>query len=138
MIIIDEYLAVRVVGGDWPAGMPDDQLALPTMGQWRLLQAMHHPRGGQLSQVLAGLSEADRAALRFPHPEVLQVLDLRPLLDHAARLAARYRGTGLRNAEILAAGLAQRADLWFGHPANIGAAVTTAAADLGLAVQVAT
>lgn len=30
VIVIDEYLAVRVVGGAWPEGLPDDEdLGLP-------------------------------------------------------------------------------------------------------------
>jgi hypothetical protein len=137
MIIVDEYIAVRVVLGLWPESMPDDDVAIPTMGHWRLLQALHHPRGGQLTRILAPLSEQDRAALRWPHPEVLQVLDSRPLLDSAARLAARYGG-GLRNAEVLAAGVANHAELWFGAGANIGPAITAGAEGLGLAVHVST
>lgn len=44
MIVIDEYLAVRVVGGAWPEGLPDDEeLALPASRHWRLLQRMHAP-----------------------------------------------------------------------------------------------
>ncbi len=69
--------------------MPLDELGLPTMGHWRLLQALHKPRGGQLTRILASLSDPARSALRWPHPEVMQVLDLRPLLDDAARLAVR-------------------------------------------------
>lgn len=137
MLIIDEYIAVRVVVGDWPTEMPDDEVALPMMGHWRLLQALHHPRGGQLTRILAAISDPARTALRWPHPEVLQVLDPRPLLDRAAALAARYGG-GLRNAEILAAGIANRAELWFGTPANVGPTITDGAAGLGLAVHVAT
>lgn len=102
----------------------------------RLLQALHHSRGGQLPRILSPLPEPDRAALRWPHPEVIQVLDLRPLLDHAARLAARYGG-GLRNAEILAAGVANHADLWFGTPANIGTTIADSAGQIGLAVRIA-
>lgn len=137
MIIIDEYIAVRVVSGDWPAEMPVDELGLTTMGHWRLLQALHKPRGGQLTRILASLSDPARSALRWPHPEVMQVLDPRPLLDDAARLAARFGG-GLRNAEILAAGMANRAELWFGAPANVGPAIADGAVQLGLHVHVAT
>ena len=64
MIIVDEYIAVRVVLDLWPGEMPDDDVALPTMGHWRLLQALHNPRGGQLTRILGPLSEQDRAALR--------------------------------------------------------------------------
>jgi hypothetical protein len=137
VIIVDEYLAVRVILGQWPDAMPDDEVALPTMGHWRLLQALHHPRGGQLTRILSPLPEPDRSALRWPHPEVLQVLDPRPLMDRAAALAGRYGG-GWRNAEILAAGVANRAELWFGTPNNVGPSITDGAAGLGLAVHIAT
>ena len=93
----DEYIAVRVVGGDWPTGLPDDELALPASRHWRLLQALHGGRGGQLSQLLSPLSPTGRDGIRWPHPEVLQVLDPPPLLDRAAMLAARFRGDGTVN-----------------------------------------
>ena len=41
MIVIDEYIAARVVGGDWPDDLPDDDLGLPATRHWRLLQALH-------------------------------------------------------------------------------------------------
>jgi hypothetical protein len=47
MTEIDEYLAVRVLGGDWPDALPDDELVvLPSNRHWRLLQALHSLRGG--------------------------------------------------------------------------------------------
>lgn len=135
MIIIDEYLSMRVVNGRWPEEMPDGELGLPMMAHWRLIQAMHQPRGGQLTQALAELSDSARSSLRRPHPEVLQVLDPRPLLDDAGRLVALYGGS-LRNGEILAAGIANHADLWFGRADNVGPAITSGATELGLAVHV--
>ena len=138
MIVIDEYLALRVLGGDWPAGLPDgDDLALPASRHWRLLQRVHAPGGGQLSRRLAALPERDLAVVRHPHPEVLQILDPRPLLDDAAALAARYGG-GLLVAETLAAGLFHGRTLWFGMDANVGRHLARASDDLGVAVQVVT
>jgi hypothetical protein len=32
MIVVDEYLASRVVSGDWPLGLPDDQDVALTAG----------------------------------------------------------------------------------------------------------
>ena len=55
--MIDEYLAVRVIGGDWPDGLADDELALPATRHWRLLQRVHTPGTGQLSQLLAELRQ---------------------------------------------------------------------------------
>jgi len=105
VILIDEYLAIRVLGGAWPDGLPDDDLGLTASRHWRLLQRIHAPAGGQLSRRLEALPIEDLGVVRHPHPEVLQILDSRPLLDDAARLAARYGG-GLLIAESLAAALA--------------------------------
>jgi hypothetical protein len=138
VIVIDEYLALRVLGGDWPAALPDDDdLGLPASRHWRLLQRVHAPSGGQLSQRLAALPERDLAVVRHPHPEVLQVLDPRPLLDDAAALAARYGG-GLLAAETLAAGLLHSRALWFGTDANVGRFLARAADELGIAIHVLT
>lgn len=138
MIVVDEYLAVRVLRGTWPVGLPDDQLALTASRHWRLLQALHGHRGGQLSRLFAGTSPALVAAIRWPHPSVLAILDPRPLLDQAAVVAARLGGTGLLVAETLVAGLAHGRQLWFGTPANVGRRLELAAGELGLAVRVST
>jgi hypothetical protein len=136
VIVIDEYLAVRVMFARWPEGLPNDELVVPASRHWRLLQALHSPRGGQLSHALFPLSEPNRAALRWPHPEVLQVLDPRPLLDEAAMIAARFGGTGLLIAETLVAGLAHSRQLWFGTPANVGRLLERAAGELGIELHV--
>jgi hypothetical protein len=136
VIVIDEYLAVRVLRARWPVGLPDDDLVLPASRHWRLLQALHGGRGGQLSQLFATATPAVITAIRWPHPEVLQVLDPRPLLDEAAIVAARFGG-GLLIAETLAAGLAHGRQLWFGTPANVGRVLERAAEDLGVTVHLA-
>lgn len=136
MFVIDEYMTVRVVLGDWPPRLPDDELTLPSTRHWRLLQALHSPRGGQLSQVLSVQPDPDRDVVRYPHPEVFQVVDPRPLLDEAAAIAARYGGTGLLIAETLAAGLSFGRQLWFGMNAHVGRVMGRAAGDLGIAVHV--
>ena len=138
MLVIDEYLALRVVRGDWPDELPDDDLVLPASRHWRLLQAVHSPRGGQLSQLIGALSSAGRDAIRHPHPEVLEVLDPRPLLDGAAAIAGRYGGTGWLIAETLAAGVAHGSMLWFGTEQNVGGLVHRAAPELGITIRVAT
>lgn len=137
MLVVDEYVAVRALSGDWPHDMPDDELGLPASRHWRLLQRVHHPGTGRLSRLLAGLSGGDLAVVRWPHPEVLQVLDPRPLLDEAAVVAARYGG-GLLVCETLAAGLTYGRELWFGTTANVGPITRRAANELGLAVHVTT
>lgn len=137
--MIDEYLAVDVVRGEWPDGLPDDDaLVLPVTRRYRLLQRIHDPGSGQLSAILAQLSGTGRETIRHPHPEVLQVLDPRPLLDEAASIGACYRIGGLLVTETLAAGLTHRRALYFGTDANIGRRMREIAADLGIAVHVVT
>lgn len=136
MIVIDEYLAVRLAAGGWPSALPDDEVVLPTSRHWRLLQALHGSRQGQLSRLLDGFGPSARDGVRHPHPEVFGVLDPRPLLDEAAIIAARYGGTGWLIAETLAAGLAFGEQLWFGLDANVGRVVERAAGELGITIQV--
>jgi hypothetical protein len=137
LIVIDEYLAVDVVRGAWPDELPDDDsVVIPSTSYYRLLQRIHNPRSGQLSAVLARLSPADREAIRHPHPEILQVLDPRPLLDDGAAIGARYHTGGLLVTETLAAGFAHGRQLWFGTAANIGRRMADIAADLGVAIHV--
>lgn len=127
---------MRVLRAQWPTGLPDDDLALTASRHWRLLQALHGARGGQLSQLFAGAPADVVSAVRWPHPEVLQVLDPRPLLDEAAVLAAHFGGTGLLTAETMAAGLAHGRQLWFGTGANVGRLLERAAGELGIELQV--
>lgn len=136
--MIDEYLAVDVALGDWPTGLPDDEaLLLPASRHFRLLQRIHQPSGGQLTATLSRLGDTDRQALRNPHPEVLQILDPRPLLDEAARIGARYHTGGLLICETLAAGLLHGRQLWFGTRRNIGDRLATIAHDLDITIHLA-
>ncbi len=135
MLVIDEYLAVRVLVGAAPDELDlDETLVLPAYRHYRLLQRIHTPGTGQLSQIL---SEADEAAIRRPHPEVLQILDPRPLLDEAARIGAAYGSAGLLVGETLAAGLTYGRQLWFGTSRNVGRRLSEIAADLGIELHVA-
>jgi hypothetical protein len=136
VIVIDEYLAVRVIAGVWPDGLPDDDVAITASRWWRLLQRIHDPGIGQLSSVLASLSADDLQVLRRPHPEVLDVLDPRPLLDDAAAINARYHSAGLLLAESLCAGLVHGRQLWFGWQRNVGVRLAEVAAELDIAVNV--
>jgi hypothetical protein len=138
VIVIDEYLAVDVLRGQWPDGLPDDELGLPATHHYRLLQRVHQPGTGRLSQILAGLSAAGREAIRRPDPDVVEVLDSRPLLDQAAWIAARYRTGGLLFTETLAAGLIHRRQLFFGTADNVGDRFAQIATDLGIAITVLT
>ena len=134
MLIVDEYLAIRILVGDIPTEIdPDETFALPAYRHYRLLQRVHAPGTGQLTSLL---DETDLAAIRRPHPEVLQILDPRPLLDDAAAIGAAYNAAGLLNGETLAAGLAHGRQLWFGTPRNIGKRLTEIAEDLDIAIHI--
>lgn len=135
MIVIDEYLVVRSLTGRVSGELLEDDLALPTSRQWRLLQALHGDRSGRLSRLLSQLSESGRLAVRFPHPEVFQVLDPRPLLDEAAGLAAQFNGTGWLVAESLVAARHHGQTLWFGETSNVGHLLRRAAGELGVRIN---
>lgn len=137
MPVIDEYLAVDVLVGDWPLGLPDDALVLPACRHFRLLQRIHKPGSGQLTGILDRLSPAGRDSLRYPHPEVLEILDPRPLLDRAASIGARYGTGGLLVTECLAAGFTHGRQLWFGTPRNVGRRLAETAEALGIAIRIA-
>ncbi|MGK2957597.1 MAG: hypothetical protein ACSLFB_04180 [Acidimicrobiales bacterium] len=137
MIVVDEYLAARVVAGDWPDGLPDDDdIALTAARHWRLLQRIHKPSGGQLTGTIERLIQGELHALRFPHPEVLHVIDPRPLLDDAAEINARYNAGGLLISESLAAGLLHHRQLWFGSARNVGLRLASVAEDLAITIHV--
>lgn len=137
MIVVDEYLALRSLTGVLPADLPDEPLALTTSAHWRILQRIHTPGTGQLSQALSALSPAGRAVLRKPVPAVLEILDPRPMLDQAAAIAAAYGNTGWLIAETLVAGLAHGRQLWFGTERNVGRRMREIADDLGVTILIA-
>jgi len=138
VLVIDEYLAVDVLLGDWPAALSDDDtLVLPTTRHFRLLQRVHNPGTRQLTGILDRLSATGRDSLRHPHPEVLQILDPRPLLDEAASIGARYRTGGLLMVETLAAGLAYGHQLWFGTQRNVGRRLAEIAAEFNITINLA-
>ena len=68
---------------------------------------------------------------------MLEVLDPRPLLDEAARIAAAYGGTGLLVAETVTAALRHGKQLWFGTERNVGQRLRLIADDLGIEIHVA-
>jgi len=128
VLVIDEYLAVRVLVGARPDELPDDEaLVLTAYRHYRLLQRIHQPGTGQLSRLLA---DSDQQAIRRPHPEILQILDPRPLLDEAAAIGARYSAAGLLVGETIAAGLTYGHQLWFGTQRNVGTRLAQIADDL--------
>jgi hypothetical protein len=109
---VDEYVALRVVFGDWPAEIPHDVLGLTYTRHWRLLSTMANPTGGRISRALAALSSQDRELIRRPHPDLLEVLD--------PRAAIRFQW-----------------DLYFGDPQNAVGPIREHAGVFGLNIIVA-
>ena len=137
MLVIDEYLAVDVTLGDWPAGLPDDEALLlpasplpapaansPAIGRPAHDQSGSAPRGGSPCA-------AQPAPQGSPDPRP------RPLLDEAARIGARYSTGGLLVCETLAAGLLNGRQLWFGTARNVGRRLAEIADDLDITIHTA-
>jgi hypothetical protein len=137
VIVIDEYLAVVWCAATGPMVCPTTTCPLyRPAGITPCCNESMTPGSGQLSAVLARLSETGRETIRHPYPEVLRILDPRPLLDEAASIGARFRTGGLLITESLAAGLAYGQALYFGTEANVGRRLNEIATALGIAVHV--
>jgi hypothetical protein len=135
LIVVDEYVTGRVVGGDWHSAFPDEELACrpATTSAWfRLSTAVE----AASRQIPAPLTPAGRDGIRHPDPEVLTVLDTRQLPDEAARITARFGG-GWLIGETLAAELAYGHQLYFGNRAKVGPTIIRAGRELGIRIQVA-
>jgi len=74
--------------------------------------------------------------MRYRHPEVLQVLDPRPILERAATLFARFNDTGWFVAETSAAGSRNGGTLWFGDEQNVGRPLKRAAEQRSIEIHV--
>jgi hypothetical protein len=125
---------VRVLGGDWPEGLPDAELRLPASRHWRPLQQVHTPSSGLLSRLLAALSGDHFEVVRWPYRDVLQVLDTCPLLDQA-RITARFGG-GWMVGETIAAGWAHGRCPHYGAADNFGPPERSAGSRAALDIRV--
>jgi hypothetical protein len=135
VLVVDEYLAVRVLGGGWPGG-------LPTRTSSPCLPAA---TGGSCSACTRPAAVTSRSCWRRcpavtqrrPLPAPRGPPDPRPLLDSVAWIAARYHAGGLLIAETLAAGLAHGHQLWSGSDRNVSRAMGSIAEDLEISVHIA-
>jgi hypothetical protein len=118
MRVVDEYVALRALFGDWPAEIPHDVLGLTYTRHWRLLSAMAVPTAGRISRGLAALGAEDRELVRRPHPDLLEVLDPRATSLLAADLLETIGPTSMLIAETLAAAIHFQSELYFGDPQN--------------------
>ena len=136
MRVVDEYVALRVLFGDWPAEMPHDVLGLTYARHWRLLSTMANPTGGRISRALAALGSQDRELIRRPHPDLLEVLDPRATSLLAADLLETIGPTSILIAETLAAAIRFQSDLYFGDPQNAVGPIREHAGVFGLNIIV--
>lgn len=136
MQIVDEYVALRVLVGDWPPEIPQDLLGLTYTRHWRLLSAMAVPTAGKISRRLGALSVEGRAAIRRPHPDLLEVLDPRATNLLAADLLSTIGATSMLIAETLAAALHHRSAVFFGDPQNAVGPIAEHARSLGVDLTV--
>lgn len=118
MRVVDEYVALRVLAGDWPAEIPLDVLGLTYARHWRLLSALAVPTVGRISRGLAALSSEDSEHLRRPHPDLLEVVDPRATSLLAADLLETIGPTSMLIAETLAAAIHFQSEVYFGDPQN--------------------
>lgn len=131
MQIVDEYVALRVLTGDWPSEMPEDLLG-PYTRHWRLLSATALPSGGRISRQLGALTDNGREAVRRPHPDLVEVLDPRTVAPLAADLLQTIGPTSMLIAETLAAAIHHRSPAFFGDPQNATGAIADHAHTLGV------
>ena len=80
----------------------------------------------------ATVKQSDRRTLMF-----WRLLDPRPYLDEAARISARFGGTGWLIAEAVTAALHHGGQLWYGTERNVGLRLREIAAELNIVVHVA-
>lgn len=109
MLIIDEYLAVRVLGGNWPDGAPATTSPSQRRGTGGYCSASTPPAGGNCPASSTSSAPPDARACATLTPKCSRSSTPRPLLDEAASIAARYGAGGLLIAESLRA-LARIAD----------------------------
>lgn len=136
MRVVDEYVALRVLAGDWPAEIPHDVLGLTYTRHWRLLSALAIPTFGRISRGLAALSGDDRERLRRPHPDLLQVLDPRDTSLLAADLLETIGPTSMLIAETLAAAIRFQSKVYVGDPQNAVGPMRKHARTLGVDIVI--
>lgn len=136
MRIIDEYVALRALAGDWPSELPHDLLGLTYARHWRLLSALAVPSRGRISSKVGALSGKARQAIRRPHPDLLEVLDPRPTSLLAADLLETIGPTSMLIAETLAAAIHHHSAIFFGDPQDARGVMAEHAQALGVEIVV--
>ncbi len=145
MILVDEFLAIRVIAGNSPEPLGGEPAALTYGRAYRLTRALLGSGPGRLqvpgrfTRLVDALGEGDQRAinewLADPDPAVLTVIDPRAYISGAAALQNTY-AVSLLQAETLAVGAEHDWPIYFGDPDSGPEPVQRAARDLGLDLRV--
>ena len=145
MILVDEYLAIRIISGNPPEGLGSAIAGLTYSRAYRLTRALSASGPGRLrvrgrfTRLVDGLGELDQRVLHEwlgnPNPAVLEIIDPRAFIRTTAALQNTY-ALSLLQAETLAASADQEWPIRFGDPDSASVAVHRAARELGLDLAV--
>ena len=153
MIICDDYLALRVIVAGRPASIPtNEHLAMTPSTWWRLLRPAHtildtRSQGtapeitGVFSRIFAASSNPQIEAIIDPNPQIIEILDSRPLLSLAASLGTNNttptrRSGSLNGLESLAAAVHHNGALWYGRERNVEPFIANRAPQLGIDINI--
>lgn len=145
MLLVDEYVALPSLAGRSPVAVQGQAIAITYGRAYRLSRALLDPGPGRLqvrgrfTRLADALSPADQHALRErlaePDPEVLTIVDPRPLIRATGAIQNTY-ALSMLQAETLAAALTHDWAIRFADAASAPDAVRQAADELGLDLQV--
>ncbi len=134
MIVVDEYIVLRVLAGSGEvAGVPDGIMGLTYLRHWRLVSAIAKSEGaGRLSRTLSQLDPSRRRFIEQPDARLLQVIDPRPLILSAGRAHGLVGGLSALMAETVAACLHHESAFYVGDPQNATGVLADKARSLGI------
>lgn len=137
MIVIDEYVALRVLDPAWDNPVLDERMILPYTRHWRLISAIAAPTvAGQLSARLKLLAPDAIEFIRRPHPDVIHIPDPREHALLAADLMTATGPTSLMFSETLAACVVYESAFHAGLAQNAVGKLAGHAQQLGIAIEI--
>lgn len=145
MFLVEEYVALPALAGRVPAALRGEPLAITYGRAYRLARALLDPGPGRLqvrgrfTRLVDGLAPSDQHTLRdklaTPDPEILTIVDPRPLIRCHRRNPEHY-ALSMLQAETLAAALTHDLAIRFAEPASAPDTLRRAAEELGLDLEV--
>ena len=145
MVLVDEFLALRALIGRPPSEIEGEVPSLTYSRAYRLTRALLEPGPnrprirGRFSRVADALPQADRLRLHLsltaPDPDVLRIIDPRPLILTAGTIQNTYP-VSLLQAETLAAAMVEDRPLMFQEHDSAPEALRRAVSEIGLDLTV--